>query len=121
MRFVDLFVSLAIVLGSVSVLLAAVGIVRMPDVYTRLHASSKAATLGAIFVLAAAAAFFGGGSMVARCLLAIVFLAITAPIGSHAIARAAYSAGVRMADSDAIDELEGRYAQGSHRLDGTDK
>jgi multicomponent Na+:H+ antiporter subunit G len=116
---VEAIVSGLIILGSLCVLLAAVGIVRMPDVYTRLHASSKAATLGAIFVLAAAAGFFGGWGVAVKAFLAIVFLAITAPIGSHAIARAAYCAGVRMADADTIDELEGRYSPGTHRLDGT--
>ena len=117
----DVVVSVSIVLGSGCVLLAAVGVVRMPDVYTRLHASSKAATLGAIFVLVAAAAFFGGWSVGTKCVIAIVFLAITAPIGSHAIARAAYCAGVRMADADAVDELEGHYTPGSHRLEGPDE
>ena len=115
----DVVLSALIILGSLCVLLAAVGIVRMPDVYTRLHASSKAATLGAIFVLAAAAGVFGGWSVAVKALLAIAFLAITAPIGSHAVARAAYCAGVRMADSDTIDELEGRYTPGTHRLEGT--
>jgi len=115
---IDLVISISIVLGSLCVLLAAVGIVRMPDVYTRLHASSKAATLGAIFVLVGAAIWFGTLFVSLKAVLAIVFLAITAPIGSHAIARAAYCAGVRMADSDTVDELEGRYVPGTHRLEG---
>lgn len=115
---VDVLISVSIILGSLCVLLAAVGIARMPDVYTRLHASSKAATLGAIFVLVGAAIFFGSLVVSLKAMLAIVFLAVTAPIGSHAIARAAYCAGVRMADSDTIDELEGRYAPGTHTLEG---
>lgn len=106
-----------IALGSLSVLLAAIGILRMPDVFTRLQATSKAATLGAFFVMFAAFAFFGTVSVGVKSAFVVVFLAITAPIGAHAIVRAAYIAGVRMADADAIDDLEGRYEPGSHRLD----
>lgn len=116
----EIAVSVFIVLGCVAVLLSAVGVVRMPDVYTRLHASSKATTLGAIFALVAGALYFGNWESITKAAIAIVFLAITAPIGSHAIARAAYVAGVRMADSDAIDEMEGRYVEGTHHLDGAD-
>jgi multicomponent Na+:H+ antiporter subunit G len=104
-------------LGSLSVLLAAVGILRMPDVFTRLQATSKAATLGAFFIMFAAIAFFGTVAVAVKSAFVVVFLAITAPIGAHAIVRAAYIAGVRMADADAVDDLEGRYESGTHRLE----
>jgi multicomponent Na+:H+ antiporter subunit G len=117
MTAVEITGVVALMLGALSVLLAAVGILRMPDVFTRLQASSKAATLGAFLVITGAAIIFGTVSIAIKGAFVVAFLAITAPIGAHAIVRAAYVAGVRMADSDTIDDLEGRYEPGTHRLD----
>jgi multicomponent Na+:H+ antiporter subunit G len=117
MSLLEIAGTVSLALGSLSVLLAAVGILRMPDVFTRLQATSKAATLGAFLVMGAAVFFFGSLSVGVKSVFVVVFLAITAPIGAHAIGRAAYVAGVRMADSDTIDEMEGRYDPGTHRLD----
>lgn len=108
----EVIVSGLIVLGSLAALVAAVGLVRMPDLFTRMQASSKAATLGAILILLAAAIFFADPALGVRALLIAVFLALTTPVGAHVIARAGYRDGIRMADPGAHDELEGRYAEG---------
>jgi multicomponent Na+:H+ antiporter subunit G len=79
-----------LVVGSAFVLVAAVGVVRMPDLYTRMHAASKAGTLGAIGLLAGAAVAFGDGGSVLRAVLAGVFVALTAPVAAHVIARSAF-------------------------------
>ncbi len=92
-------------LGVLFILLAAVGILRLPDLYTRMHASSKAATLGAILVLLSVAVHFGGPAVWVRCLLIVVILFMTAPIAAHMIARAAYIAQVRPSPDTRIDEL----------------
>lgn len=116
--FLDGLVALLIVMGSLAVLVAAVGLVRMPDLYTRMQSTSKAATLGAIFVLLGTAVAFQSTPITVRSLIVVVFLALTVPVASHMLARAGYVAGVRMRDPEAIDELEGRYEAGSHRLRG---
>ncbi len=85
-------------------IVAAVGVVRMPDLLTRMHASSKAATLGAALIILAAGIHFGGTGPVVRAILIILFLFITAPVAAHMIGRAGYRSGVKMADETVIDE-----------------
>jgi multicomponent Na+:H+ antiporter subunit G len=115
---IDLLVSALMLAGAACALLAAVGIVRMPDLFTRLQASSKAATLGAILALSAVALHFGAGSVAIKAVIVILFLALTTPVGAHCIARAAYCAGERMADAGARDEwAQARAAGGSDSLD----
>lgn len=91
-------------LGTVLMLIAGLGLVRMPDLPTRMHASSKAGTLGAALVMVAVALHFGGGVAV-RALLVSLFLFLTAPVASHLLARAAYRAGVPLSGETVIDEL----------------
>ena len=96
-----------LVLAAVGVFLqivAAVGVVRMPDLLTRMHASSKAATLGAALILLAVGIWFGDGAILVRVILIIGFLFATAPVAAHMIGRAGYRSGVKMADETVIDE-----------------
>ena len=79
------------------------GIVRFPDVYTQLHASSKAAFLG-VSILLVATAQGGGPSILARVVLIVALLAITTPVAAHAIAQAAYHRREPMRAPDAVDE-----------------
>lgn len=78
-----------IVLGLLVTTLGVVGMFRMPDVYTELHAASKAVSLGIVAFLASSVAA-GDGAIAARAALIAVFLVLTTPVGAHAIARAAY-------------------------------
>ena len=99
---------LSLVLAAFGVLLmlvAGVGIVRMPDVPTRMHAASKAGTLGAVLILAAVGVHFAAGAVAVRAAVVVLFLLLTAPVASHVIARAAYRTGVPLADDTVIDEL----------------
>ena len=79
------------------------GAVRMPDVYTQLHAASKAGFLG-IALLLASASVEGDGSIIARALLITTLLALTTPVAAHAIARAARVRGEPMRTPGAVDE-----------------
>ena len=100
----------ALILGTLGVLLmlvAGLGLVRMPDLPTRMHASSKAGTLGAALVLAAAAVRFGDLGVAVRAALVVLFLFLTAPVASHLIARAGYRSGVPLAPETVVDELAG--------------
>lgn len=81
-----------VVLGVAVVTLGVYGLVRMPDVYVRLHAASKAVVLGVIS-FALASLVTGEGGIVFRVLLIAVLLLLTTPVAAHAIARAAYHSG----------------------------
>jgi len=94
--------------GAFFCFVAALGVVRLQDVLIRMHASSKAGTLGAGMILLAVALHFAEVSVVARCLAAIAFLVITAPVGSHMIGRAAYAYGVKLWEGTVIDEMRGK-------------
>ncbi len=102
--------------GSLFVLLASIGLLRMPDLFTRMHPSSKAATLGTVLILIGIAVHFGDGAIAVRAVLICLFLFLTAPVASHMIARAGFLSGVPLAEETAIDELSGRYDLETHCL-----
>jgi multicomponent Na+:H+ antiporter subunit G len=92
-----------IVLGLAILTIGVYGIVRLPDVYTQLHAASKAGFLG-IAALLAAAAVQGDGALIARAVLIVALLALTTPVAAHAVARAAHRRHEAMGTPDAVDE-----------------
>lgn len=91
--------------GALLMLLAALGVLRLPDVYARLSATSKAATLGVALTLAGAAWHFGRLDIAGRALVTVVFVYLTAPVAAHHIGRAAWRSGVRPWSGTATDEL----------------
>ncbi|MFN3649915.1 MAG: monovalent cation/H(+) antiporter subunit G [Armatimonadota bacterium] len=95
--------------GATFMLLAAVGLVRLPDVLTRMHASTKASALGAGCPLLAMAIYFDNLEISARCFATILFYCITAPVAAHAIARAAIISGTELWEGTVMNELEGVY------------
>jgi multicomponent Na+:H+ antiporter subunit G len=113
----DLLSAGLMLLGATLMLLASIGVLRMPDVFTRMQASTKAASLGSGTALLAVAFHFAELSVVVRAVLAIAFIFLTAPISAHMIARAAYFMGVPIWDRSVVDDLEGRYDRQAHRLD----
>ena len=101
----EILSAILIVLGSAFMLLAGVGVLRMPDVFMRMQAAAKAATLGSGCTLLAVAVHFGGLTVATRVLVIIVFLFLTAPVAAHMIARAAYSIGTPLWQGTITDEL----------------
>jgi multicomponent Na+:H+ antiporter subunit G len=102
----DLIIGFLVLAGSAFAAIAALGVLRMPDLLTRMHAATKAGALGATLVLAAVAVAFGDGSITVRALATIVFLLLTAPIASHVLGRAAYRSGrLTMAPQTCLDEF----------------
>ncbi len=95
---------LFILAGSAGIVIAAFGLVRLPDFYSRLHAPTKAATLGLFFLLFAVALAVPEAVMVTKALLALAFVAATAPVGAHILARAAYRNGVPCTKDLELDE-----------------
>ncbi|WP_338906236.1 monovalent cation/H(+) antiporter subunit G [Salinibaculum marinum] len=82
------------VVGLFFTAVAAIGLIRMPDVYTRAHATSKADTLGTVLTLAGVAVAFQAGVPRVKLLLLALFMLITSPTATHAITRAAYDQGI---------------------------
>lgn len=91
--------------GAAFCALAAVGIVRMPDVYTRMQASSKAGTLGSTLILGGVAVAYDEPAVTARVVLVILFVLLTAPVAAHVVSRSAYRSGTAPAPETAVDEL----------------
>ncbi len=112
----ELLASGLMVVGAVFLLLAAVGITRMPDLFTRLQATTKAATLGVGCVVLAVAVHFGDMSVAARAAAVIVFVLLTAPVAAHMLGRAGYMVGAPQWEGTIMDELRGQYEPGTHIL-----
>lgn len=95
-----------LLLGGVSLaLLAAFGLQQFEDVFARMHAATKPATLGLVLILAAAAMRLSDGDDVAKLLLVIVLQFITAPVGAHMVGRATFNAGTELNARTEIDDL----------------
>jgi multicomponent Na+:H+ antiporter subunit G len=105
-----------LVIGAAFLLLAAVGVTRLPDLFSRMQSSTKAATLGVGSMLLAVAVYFGDMKTLTRALLAIAFVFLTAPVAAHMIGRAAYFVGVPLWEGTIIDQLRGRYDRQTHIL-----
>lgn len=112
----EIFIVLLSSLGALFILLAAVGVVRMPDLYLRISVTTKAATLGIGLVLVAAAIYFNDLSITTRVLAIILFMLLTAPVGAHMIGRASYFTGVKLWSKSRYDDLRGKYDPKSHEL-----
>jgi len=105
----EIFAVVMMFTGAAFLLLAAVGVLRLPDIFMRIQASAKASTLGIGCVFLGLAVHFGEISVTSRALLTIVFLFLTAPIAAHMIGRAAYIVGVPMWRGTIRDDLRGQY------------
>jgi multicomponent Na+:H+ antiporter subunit G len=100
--------------GSAFALLAAVGVVRMPDVFTRMQASTKASTLGLGCLLLGAALQMGDLASFIQALSIGAFVLLTTPVAGHVIARAAYFAGVPLWQGTVLDERKRDFASERH-------
>lgn len=105
-----------LLLGAIFMLLAAIGLVRMPDVLMRMHSSTKSATLGVGLILLGVALHFGDFAIGVRALAIVVFMFSTAPVAAHMIGRAAYLSGVPLWEGTLSDEMRGRYDMDTHTL-----
>lgn len=102
------------VIGAFFVLVAAVGVLRLDDLYMRMHAASKAGTLGSGVLLVALALYSAETDVVLRALAGVVFFLLTAPLSAHLLARAAYTVGYRPCELTQHDALsDGNVASGS--------
>lgn len=104
--------------GAMFTFIAALGVVRLPDLFMRMHANTKSATLGVGFIMLGAAIYFSDITVTARAVAVILFLVITAPISSHLLARAAYFSGIPLWKKTLSDDLRGHYDMKTHHLQG---
>jgi multicomponent Na+:H+ antiporter subunit G len=107
----DVITSFLMISGSLFSLVAALGMLRLPDAIIRMHAATKAGTLGAGLILIAEAVFYQEIGITLRALAAIVFLLLTAPVAAHLIGRAAYYSGIKLWKKTWIDQLKDAYSQ----------
>lgn len=114
---IALVVAVLVAIGTTFMLLGALGMVRMPDVYTRLQVATKAASLGAGCLLLSIPLLLPDPDVGVRALLIIAFIFLTAPISAHMLGRAAYIMGVELWHESVRDELAGRYDRTTHELD----
>ena len=92
----DIAVGVLLLLGGLLAVIASVGLLRLPDVLIRMHASTKVGTLSTGLIVAGVALHFGEEPVTVRSIAIMVFLLITAPIAAHMIGRAALRTGVAL-------------------------
>jgi len=104
-----------LVAGALFSLLAAVGILRMPDLFNRMHTSTKSGTMGVGCILIAVAIYSRDPGIAWIAMFIFAFFLLTAPVAAHMIARAAYFTGVPLWKKSVMDDLSARKKD--HPLD----
>lgn len=103
---IDIAIYILSTIGSIFILLASIGIFRMPDFYMRLSVTIKASTFGIGFILLAVALFFNEFSVTTKVMAILFFLIITAPVSGHLIGKTAYRLGIKLWDKSIHDDLK---------------
>jgi multicomponent Na+:H+ antiporter subunit G len=102
-----------IIIGIIFDISGCIGLVRLPDVYNRLQASTKCVTLGTIFLLLGVALVSDVAALNAKAIICAVFILITSPTAAHAIAKGAYASGVKLWENSIVD----KYGEDADRKD----
>ncbi len=111
----DLLTVIFLILGAILSLVAAAGVLRMPDLFIRMHAATKTGTVGVSSIAIGLMIHFGEVTVTSRGLLVIMFFLLTAPVAAHMIARAAYKSGVSLWILTRIDEWKARGETGKDK------
>ncbi len=93
-----------IIIGILFDVFGCIGLIRFPDVYNRLQASTKCVTLGTILLLVGVAMVSASGPISAKAIICAVFILITSPTAAHAIAKGAYASGVKLWENSVTDK-----------------
>lgn len=101
---IELVIAALLILGGGFAAIAGLGLLRLPDVLIRMHASTKAGTLGVGLIVLGTAGHFGELVVITKAVLIILFLFLTAPVAAHLIGRAAYRSGTPLWSKTKIDE-----------------
>jgi len=110
-------VAMLMIVGAFFIFIASLGLLRMPDLFTRMSTTSKAATLGVGLILLATALYFNDFAITIRVISITMFITLTIPVAAHMIGRSAYFDGVPLWEETEIDELRGHYYLPTHKLE----
>ena len=113
--------SFLLLTGAIFTFLAALGILRFPDLFSRMQAATKGSAFGVTCLLLAVAVHFAELGIATRAMVTIFFVLLTAPVAAHMIGRAAYFVGVPLWHGTIIDELKGHYDMRTHVLSSSDR
>ena len=102
----EIFSIFLIIVGTVLMLISAIGIIRFPDFYLRMSAITKAATLGLFLLLIGLAIFFNRPGLSIKSFIIITLILLPNPVGAHAISRAAYMNGTKLWEGNVVNELK---------------
>jgi len=102
----NLIIAVLIVLGASFALIAALGVLRMPDFYMRMHAATKAGAFGALLLLLAAALYFQTLRAAITSIAVVVFFYMTTPVAAQTLAESAYRRGIKLWDRSGVDLLK---------------
>lgn len=100
--------ALLLIVGAFFALVAAIGLVRLPDLYMRMHSASKAGTVGSGLLLLAAGLYSQDLAILARAVAGFVFFLLTAPVSAHLLARAAHRSGYDLGALSVRDDMRDR-------------
>lgn len=100
-----------LLLGALFSLIAAIGVVRLPDLFTRMHAASKAGAVGSGLVLLAVAVVSADVGVALRAIVGIAFILMTTPVAAHLLARASYRTSDQSHMIMVVDELKSKTGQ----------
>ncbi len=93
-----------IIVGILFDIFGCIGLVRFPDVYNRLQASTKCVTLGTVLLLIGVALVSASGATAAKAIICAVFILITSPTAAHAIAKGSHAYGVKLWENSVVDK-----------------
>lgn len=109
MEIIKIIGAVLLLMGAFSLLVASLGLVRMPDVYNRVQTGTKASTLGAILSFLGiglmAVEHWGETNWIGRIIILIVFIILTNPVSSHVLMRAAYVMKIPFSRQTTVDKL----------------
>jgi multicomponent Na+:H+ antiporter subunit G len=103
--------------GAFFTMVAGLGTFRLPDLYMRMHAATKAGSLGLGLFLVGIAILHPTPHVILKCVAIIAFIFLTSPVAAHLIGRAAYLHRTKLSERTRSDALEGKYAKDHTRLD----
>jgi|SRR5690625_342273 len=113
---IDIIVAIIATIAAVFILLAAIGVVKMPDTFLRISATTKASTFGVGLSMLCAAIYFQDMAITFKIIAIVSFLLLTAPVGAHLLCRTCYIIGIPLWDKYVIDDMEGKYIEKTHEL-----
>ena len=100
----EILISIFLLTGGILSIIAALGVIRLPDLFTRMHAATKTGTVGVASIAIGMMIYFAEVTVTSRGILVIAFFLLTAPVAAHMIGRAAYRSGVSLWLLTRIDE-----------------